>query len=241
MAYSLLLNISRDVSPNMGQWAKSLFGQESFGRVGIVLAGTIRPEFEKIALGLFDRTLHSHDSVYHGHLVEKEGIAYPLVTNVYGAPAMVDVLAEMHDGGCRNVLFIGYAYAGFANLPVASLVVPNASYHFDGLYHVIHPDRKASHPDAGLNDKLQQILKQTGISYTDGTNISVPAVTFQLPHANSRYQEIKPTTVEMELASCYARTKDIGMRSAAVLVISDNRSHGIHDAGAKERRQAAKL
>ena len=81
----------------MGSWAKSQFGREHIGEVGIVVAGTSRPDVEKEMLALFDEVLSSKDSVYHCHLVRKGKKTYPLVLNVYGAPAMVDVLAEMHD------------------------------------------------------------------------------------------------------------------------------------------------
>src|SRR3989344_2351345 len=119
----------------MGKWAKRLFGQESFGDIGIVIAGTITKEFEKEILDLFDEIISSKDSVYHAHLVKKNGIAYPVVFNIYGAPAMVDVITEMQDGGCRTILFFGSAYGGFQNLEVGSIVIPEKSYHFDGIYH----------------------------------------------------------------------------------------------------------
>lgn len=59
------------------------------------------------------------------------------------------------------------------------------------------------------------------MNFIEGINISVPAVTFQLPHNNKDYLKIKPTTVEMELAACLSRAKEIGMRAAGTLIISD--------------------
>ncbi|MFH1209215.1 MAG: hypothetical protein V1663_00285 [archaeon] len=107
----------------MGKWAKKLFGKESFSKIGIILAGTANPYTEKKVLSLFDKVISKKDSVFHAYLVRKKGRNYPLVFNVYGAPAMIDVLTEMHDGGCRIVVFIGYAYAGFQNnLDVGTLL-----------------------------------------------------------------------------------------------------------------------
>ncbi|MFH0936151.1 MAG: hypothetical protein V1815_00540 [Candidatus Woesearchaeota archaeon] len=67
----------------MGKWAKSIFGKERFGDIGIVLAGTSTPEFEKTILRLFDKVVSSKDNVYHTHLVKKDGIEYPIVFNIY--------------------------------------------------------------------------------------------------------------------------------------------------------------
>ena len=224
----------------MGNWAKTLFGKEKFDEVGIVVAGTISPEFEKNILGFFDKVISSKDAVYHAHLASKKGKEYPIVFNVYGAPAMVDLLTQMHDGGCKTVLFVGSAYGGFKNLDVGSIVLPIKSYHFDGLYHPIEPDRKLDYSDKDLTVKLEKLLKKQKINYSIGTNISVPAVTFQLPHANEEYRKINPSTVEMELAACYSRAKDLGMRSTGLLIISDNRKSSIGDHTKRELRHAAK-
>ena len=218
----------------MGQWAKELFGREKFDRIGIVLAGTVSPKFEKKKLALFDKIISSRDAVYHGHLVRKNKKDYPILTNVYGGPAMMDSLAEMYDGGCRNVIFIGYAYGGFKNLEVGSVVIPVKSYHYDGIYSPLDPSRIIALPNRELKAKLKEIFKKCSIKFYEGKNISVPSVTFQLPHADERYKRIKPLTVEMELAACFSRAKDIGMRAVGVLIISDNRKSAI---SGKEKRK----
>lgn len=223
----------------MGNWAKSSFGREKIGNVGIVLAGTIKPKLEKEILGMFDEVLSSQDSVYHNHLVRKGKKTYPIVANIYGAPAMVDVLAELHDGGCRNVIFVGYAY-GFKNREVGSVVLAKKSYHFDGIYYPLEPDKKADVPDKELRKILAELLKKKKVEYADGVNISVPAVTFQLPHANEEYKRINPTTVEMELASCLSRARDLGIRAAGILIISDNRKSSLGDASNKMKRSESK-
>lgn len=226
----------------MGKWAKNAFGKEKFDRVGLVLAGATNKKFEKRVLGLFDKVVFSKDHVYHNHLVRKGKHYYPFITNIYGGPAMTDSLTEMHDGGCRNVIFIGYAYAGFKkNLDVGSVVLPAKAYHFDGLYSPLDPSRTVALPNRELRAKVKEILDQNRIDYTEGKNISVPAVTFQLPHANERYKRIKPLTVEMELASCFSRARDIGMRSAAILIISDNRTSSIGDKTKSELKREAKF
>jgi uridine phosphorylase len=224
----------------MGKWAKSLFGRSTFNDVGIVVAGTNKPAVEKQILSLFDEVVSSKDSVYHGHLVKHKGKYYPVVSNVYGAPAMVDTLSEMHDGGCRTVIFVGYAY-GFKSLDVGTIVIPNRSYHFEGIYHPIEPDRTVSAPDKELRKKLEGLLTKGKVDYVNGTNISVPAVTFQLPHANKEYRKIDPTTVEMELASCLSRAKDMGIRAVGVLIVSDNRDSSIDDGDKRNLRHESKI
>ena len=218
----------------MGSWAKVLFGKENFSSVGIVIAGTNSEDFEKRILNYFDEVISSKDSVYHAHLVKKGDKEYPIMFNVYGAPAMVDVLSEMHDGGCRNVIFVGYAYGGFKNYEVGTLVLPTKSYHYDGIYHAMKLDQEASLPDNELREVVKGLLGE----FVEGVNISVPAVTFQLPH--TEYKEINPITVEMETAACFSRSKQIGIRSAAVLIISDNKSESIGSNDKRKERRVAK-
>jgi len=218
----------------MGDWAKELFGREEFEPVGIVVAGTNPVEFEKKILGCFDEVISSKDSVYHAHLVKKDGKYYPIVFNVYGAPAMVDVLTEMHDGGCRNFIFVGYAFGFAQGLDVGDVVLAKEAHHFDGIYSHVDPSRELAQSDKELFDTVKKILSDAGIEHQEGVDISVPAVTFQPPHANEKYAEIKPTTIEMEVAAFYSRAKDIGARATAVLVISDTRAKSIH--GGEEHR-----
>jgi len=224
----------------MGKWAKRLFGQEFCGEIGIALAGVSKSEFEKSIVGLFDEVISRKDDLYHAYLVKKDGAIYSIIFNVYGAPAMVDAMAIMHDGGCRTILFLGSAYGGFKNLNVGSVVIPDKSYHFEGVFHPLQPDRKASFPDAQLKKKLEEVFKKNKIDYSTGANISVPAVTLQLPHNNEEYKRINPLTVEMELAACLARAKDIGMRAAGVLIISDNKNSSIGDETKRNLRHSAK-
>jgi purine-nucleoside phosphorylase len=224
----------------MGTWAKSAFGAERFADIGVVVTGTNAPEVQDEILRFFDKVLFKKDSVYHPCLAEKDGVKYPIVFNVYGAPAMVDVMTEMHDGGCRVLLFVGYAYGGFKNLPVGSVVLPEKSYHFDGLYHGIHVDKEAGYPDKELQQKLSEVCRKENLAFVYGTNISVPAVSFQLPHDNEFYRKLQPSTCEMELAAFYSRAQELGIRGAAALVISDNRTTSIGDSEKRIARYEGK-
>ncbi len=225
----------------MGRWAQVKFGRPRFDQLGFVLAGTNVRQIEIAALACFDSVEHSAEGVAHFHLVKQGKYTHPLVTNVYGAPAMVDVLAEMHDGGLRSVIFIGYAYGGFKNLPIGSIVLANRAYHFDRMYHTGMPDRKWDEADPQLLSKVKRVLEASGIPYTVGRNISVPAVTYQYPHNNPIYKEIDPLTVEMELAACYSRAKDLGVRAAGILIVSDNKKGHLRDIAKIKARSAAKL
>jgi len=224
----------------MGKWAKGFFGTEEFGPVGIVLAGTSNEEFEKEIMSLFDEVVWKKDTVYHCYLAKKDGVSYPVVFNVYGAAATVDLVTVMHDGGCKNLVFVGYAYGGFKNLEVASIMVPDKSYHFDGIYSEVDPERRIAEPDKVLIQRLREILDKNKIEYVNGDNVSVPAVTFQPEHANQHYKEINPSTCEMELAAFFSRCADIGVRTAAALIISDNKKSAIGDESKKKLRRTRK-
>ena len=113
--------------------------------------------------------------------------------------------------------------------------------HFDGIYSPLDPSRNVSLPNKELRADVKEILDKCEIGYTECPNISVPAVTFQLPHANEKYKKLRASTVEMELASCFSRARDIGMRSTAILIISDNRVSAIGSENKKKLRKNAKF
>jgi len=212
----------------MGKWAKLLFGREAFQDVGIIVGGNNPEEMQVESLRKrFDVVESQTDKAFHAHLVEGSNGFYPVVFNVYGAAAAIDVLAQMRDGGCRNVLFLGYAY-GFGDLRVGDIVAPHEAYHFDGVYQALGRDiGMRTRPDKELRLKLIQTLDSEGIEFHRGKHVSVPAVSLQPSHSNLRYERIHPATLEMELASVYTRSREIGMRSAGVLVVSDTRNDNL--------------
>ena len=224
----------------MGRWSKSCFGQENIGEVGLMVAGTTHKDFEDSVLTLFDEVLSGEDEVFHCFAVMKQGVPYSVIFNVYGGPAVLDALAVMHDGGCRNVLFVGLA-AGYGDLQVGDVVVPDESHHLDGLYSCIDPGRKIGRPDTELKDKIIETLRNKGTEYFPGRNVSVPAVSFQ-PKSPQTWGNVVPDTVEMELAACLSRCDDIGIRAAGALIISDNQEHkfGSKDAEVRVRKAASK-
>jgi len=219
----------------MGSWSKGIFGRDYVGRTGIIVAGTISPEYEESILKLFDKVLERKDQVYHACVVRKGKNIHPIVFNVLGAPAAVDCISVLHDGGCRNLIFVGFAY-GFMN-KVGDFVVPDRSYHFDGIYHALKMDKDSSFPDKELNDKLKQVLMKEKVKFFGGSNISVPAVTLQPKHRNKDYERIKPVSLEMEFAAFLSWSEEIGIRSAGVMIISDTKNDSIGNEGRRKTRR----
>jgi len=213
----------------MSLWVKTEYGREKTGRTGIMFAGTSVPQLERKILKMFDAVLYGRDHAYHTYLVKKDKKTYPVLFNILGAPAAVDALSVLHAGGCRNVIFIGYAYGGFRNLEVGSVVVPTKAYHFEGIFHPMKIDKEVSFPDKDLNKRLKQVLGKAGIDFLEGINISVPAVTLQPKHKNKDYERIKPLTLEMEYAAVLSRAREIGIRVAGLMIISDNKEAGLDD------------
>jgi len=224
----------------MGKWAEGMFGKKEFGSVGLVVGGATKPKEEKTILGMFDKVIQSGDRAYHPHLVSLNGKEYAVMTNVYGGPAMMDSLADMYDGGCYNLLFVGYAY-GFKGVKPGDIVIPDRAYHYDGLYHQIIADQEFGEPDTELRALFEKTLKKSGITFLTGRNISVPSVHWQPKHATKNYKKIKPTSLEMELAACLSRARDIGVRAVGALIISDTKSESIIDKNRHRKTSGAKL
>ena len=227
----------------MSVWVKRLFGTEKLGDVGIVLAGNITSENEQKIISVFESVESNIDCVYHCHLGEKNGKKYPLVSNVFGASAMLDVMAILKEGGCKTALFIGYAYGGFKTQPleVGDIVIPNRAYHFEGIHQYVKKGKEYSEPDFEFKKKVEEILTDNKIKFFEGKNISVTSVTFQPNHFNEEYQRIQPISLEMELAACYSRGKEIGIRTAGVLIISDNKQNSLINSTQRKLRYGLKF
>ncbi len=224
----------------MSDVAEILFGREKVEGCGIVVAGTNNLEFEHLILNLFDEIMYlNQQGIYHTYLGKKECKEYPIMFNVYGAPAMADAVTEMGESGLRNLIFVGYAYGGFSDLEVGSVVVPTRAHHFDGFFSTIDSERRCSYPDLNLRRMLKGVLGQEDIDFYEGVNISVPSVYFQSKHDNEEYAKLKPLTLEMELATCLSVSEIVGVRSAAALVISDNRESRLGDK--HEKRMQSKF
>lgn len=216
----------------MGSWAKKAFGKEQIADVGMVLAGGIKPSEEELVTSIFPKCIGTKVSGYHIFLLEDD---VPLITNLRGAPNLIDALTDLHDGGCKNVIFIGFAYGGITkDLEVGSVALPTKAYHFEGIY------TGFSEPDKTAQQIMKDILTKNNMLFVEGNAISVPCVTKQLYHDNEEYKKINPLTIEMELAAFFARCKEIGVRGSAVLVISDNQSNHIKDADVRKLRYEKK-
>jgi purine-nucleoside phosphorylase len=184
--------------------------------------------------------LFKRHRVYDTYLLRKNKKIYPVIFNIIGAPIVVDLVSILHEGGCRNIIFAGYAYGGFKNLAVGNIVVPDKSYHFEGIYHPLRIGKEFSLPDSELVKKVKDMLKEQNIPFVEGTNISVSSVTVQPKHNNAIYKKIKPVCLEMEFAACLARAKEIGVRAAGIMIISDNKESSLIDVEKKKLRTKAK-
>lgn len=224
----------------MGHWAKTEFGREQLGTTGIIVAGTGTPELEKSVMSSFDEIISSKDIVYHTYLARKGKHIHPVVFNVLGAPVVIDILSVLQEGGCKNIIFIGFAYGGFKNLELGEVVVPTESYHFDGIFHAVKMDKDVSRPNSMMRSQLKKVLQKEKIRFHEGINISVPAVTLQPKHNNSDYNRIRPICLEMEFAAFLSRAKEIGIRAAGVMIISDNRHTSLNDIKKREARREIK-
>jgi len=222
----------------MGKWAESLFSEKKIGEIGLIFAGSISEKFKKKILSSFDEVLFSKRKAYDAILAKKENLFVPIVFNVVSYPSAISALTYLQDGGCKTVIFLGYAYGGFENLDVGEFVIPEKAHHFEGVPFLAKMKEMFSLPDEILKEKIKFVMGKNELDFKMGENISVPSVMFQLPHANKEYKKIKPLTLEMEFAAFCFRAKEMGIRGAGILIVSDNKKHSIRK---KEKRSVAML
>lgn len=215
----------------MGSFAKNSFGFETLGNVGIIIGGSNKKDFIKHILNQFDDILYFKEEGHSKrYTVKKDGKKIALAFDVYGSPCAIDIVCDMYDGGTSQIIFIGYAYGGFKKEnDVGDIIIPNKSYHFDGMYHHIDEKRVFAENDYKLNEIIKEILNNNSINFKEGANISVQSVKHQLLHNNEKYAKIKPVTCEMETSSVLSKAKDIGVRATSILVISDNKTSSYED------------
>lgn len=204
----------------MGEKAKQLSGHENFDNIALVITGSHTKETEEKIITFFERIINKKETNYRTYLCQKAGKTYPVIFNAYGASAIIDLVPALKDGGCDTIILIGYADGTLKNLELGKIVIPEISYHYDGVYTVQKPVRKEAKPSQELKTQLHKILYNEQIIFVAGTNISVPAKNLQPP--NSDYSMLHASTKELELSSLLTAAKENNIHAAGILVIEEN-------------------
>ncbi len=149
-----------------------------------------------------------------------------VVFNVYGGATTLEVLHLLSDGAAEVVFFIGSMYA--KRLPIGTITIPVEAVDRAGIVLIDDPSLIAVRPEAACLDALREALESERIPYKEVRIASVPSVLHDIRHVREFVEgEEDIEGVEMEVSTFYHFSKRLGLKSYALLYVSDNPEYGI--------------
>lgn len=205
----------------MGGWAKADFGSSNLPQTALMFAGGNALDLEDKIVGVFDQVIQKRHGVYHTYIVKKGQKEYALLFQVYGPALTVDGLHILHDGGCKEVLFIGYAWCCAKAAVVGDYIIPSKTLLLDGFTNILAPRAKWARADADVQSTLERAAQNVGKAIHKGVTVSVPSV-FRKPKGYGKtLRKVRGIAHEQELGSLLYFSKALKIKSAGVLIVSD--------------------
>ena len=136
---------------------------------------------------------------------------------VLGGPQMAILLENLIAAGAKEILFLGWAGALRKDLPLGSLLLPEAAEGAEGTSLHYHPCLK---PDQELFLEVYQELIWAGLDFRVGQVVSTDALYRETEEFCQKFA-LKNLAVEMECAAAFSVARFRGVKLAALLLISD--------------------
>ncbi len=210
----------------MGAWAKMEFGRERLpDRCFLVAGGTPRAIVERMA-AIFGETVFHAQDVYERYLLrDADGNETVLALQFYGAPIVCDFLNVLHDGGTKEVVFLGLAQGRVKGLEKGACVVPRKTQCLDGVCRILGAE-EYTEPHTDLRARILASLERSGVPYQEGTTVSIPATFW---HGDESKLAPDVIALECEFAAFSHCSAVLGLHSAGAFVISDTLETGLLD------------
>lgn len=160
--------------------------------------------------------------VYTG---EYKGKRISLAVHGIGGPSAAIVIEELASIGAKTFIRLGTAGSFSEEVKIGDYVIPTgASYNHGGLFGQYLNEKVsiAATPDFSLSSRLIEVVKRKGLRYHLGDIFSSDAFYAEDHDFAKRWRQRGSIAVEMECATLFFLSKIRGLKSAALLVISDN-------------------
>lgn len=208
----------------MGIWSKQFLGLENLPKTCLMVAGGFQKPSE---IREILKLLKAHKAIKSSYMptyIAGKGKGNLLVVfGIVSAPRVLSMINLLHDGGCRKILFLGWA--GARDLDIGSFILPERVRCLDGVVNIANPRVRYSCPDKGFFKKLKGLLDKNKIEYKKGTTVSVPVLLHKISHIEKETK--KYIAEEMELSSLFYFSKKVGIKAAGLLIVSDNEKYDI--------------
>jgi uridine phosphorylase len=142
-----------------------------------------------------------------------------------GAPTTVMMLEEFIACGARTIIGLGYAGSLQPSLPIGSIILPTECVSNEGtsVHYVDDPSHMQANRD--LVEGMSRFAKERGVPVRAGKFWTTDAPYKELTHVIESHQRDGVLGVDMETSAMYALAAHRKVRSANVLVVSDELWH----------------
>ena len=223
----------------MGFWAKADFGIPDLPTRAVIFGGSNPLEVEDAVVRMFDRVLQKRHAGYHTYVVAKGRRKYALIFQVYGPSMAVDGLHILHDGGCEEMLFVGYAWCSAKAARIGDYIVPSRVLLLDGFTNVLAPRSRWAKADTSAQSQIDWALARAQGTVHRGVTVSVPSV-FRRPRGYSAtLARVAGIAHEMELGPLLHFSKVLGIRGGGALIVSDTPHNTLYGDSSRDRRSQA--
>ncbi len=159
------------------------------------------------------------------------GDALTIMTFRIGAPVMATTMEEMIACGMRTLITTGTAGSLQPSAPIGAVVVPSSAIREEGTSHHYAPHDAPALPDEALAAELEHEAAARGIDVQRGVNWTTDAVYREHRGKIDLYRRAGVITVDMELSAQFTVAAVRGVRTAAIVAVSDELHGGEWDIG----------
>lgn len=174
------------------------------------------------------------DRVYE---VRYRGDDYTLIRSGIGAPQTGDVILALGCTPCRTLIFTGSMAGLSADMRIGDLMVAERSFCGDGfsryLAQRVVPDdcqHEPAKPNQRLTRQVSRLAREActarGIALHRGNVFSIDTILAQFSRLAHMTDELGCTGLEMETAAVFRAARLVGIRAAALLIVSDLPAQG---------------
>ncbi len=163
--------------------------------------------------------------------LSKDNIEFSFIqVKQVGAPAIIEEVLSLGTSKCKNLVFIGSAGSLSKEINIGDIILPKSSICGDGASRYLNKDldddfSKKEFPNKELIERLLEsatnVKHNLDIKVFNATNFSVDTVFAQFPHID-KIVNMGAETIEMETYSFFKACNVVGIKSSAILCISDN-------------------
>ncbi|MBX6422866.1 hypothetical protein [Thermosulfurimonas sp. F29] len=137
-----------------------------------------------------------------------------------GAPQAVMLLENLAAAGVEEVLVYGWCGSLREDLPPGEILLPEKALSLEGTSRHYLPRRRVFRPASGLLRGLKRALEVKGVSFRVGALVSTDAP-YREDREFLRRFSARAVAVDMETAALFAAAEALGLRLAALHLVSD--------------------